>query len=287
MSSERFNKQFVLIDFEDLDNPEFLAFVRSPEYSTYLLMRRYLWRSFEPHPLGLHELYQSGLLACALDREKIAEQLGGVSTRTVTTDLASLERRGIVEVRYTGRQNIFILGRWGQDDGVRYEIYFADRLHTSLEENFQAEETGRYLPGRVEENFQAGAQLSSTLNREENRERNRDVDDSKGNFLKLLEARRMIESYVVDYAREFRDEAPLASSVTRATNLYMSSGLSLDEFILAMAAARETTQRRTGAIRKQSGKGEGAIGSKNKMPYWYATLEQLVLPDDELEQRNG
>jgi hypothetical protein len=97
----------------------------------------------------------------------------------------------------------------------------------------------------------------------------------------------MIESYVVDYAREFRDEAPLASSVTRATNLYMSSGLSLDEFILAMAAARETTQRRTGAIRKQSGKGEGAIGSKNKMPYWYATLEQLVLPDDELEQRNG
>ena len=42
MSSERFNRQFVLLDFKDLDNPDFLAFVRSPEFSTYLLMRRYI-----------------------------------------------------------------------------------------------------------------------------------------------------------------------------------------------------------------------------------------------------
>jgi len=92
MSNERFNRQFILLDFKDLDNPEYLAFVRSPEFSTYLLMRRYVWRSTHPHHMGLETLYQQGFLTCSLDREKMAEQLGGVSIRTVTNDLTALER---------------------------------------------------------------------------------------------------------------------------------------------------------------------------------------------------
>jgi len=81
MVTERFNRQFILLGFEDLDNPEFMEFVRSPEFSTYLVMRRYVWRSDTPHPLQLHEYYAQGLLACALYREKLAECLGGVSAR--------------------------------------------------------------------------------------------------------------------------------------------------------------------------------------------------------------
>lgn len=38
MGTTRFNRQFILIDFEDLDNPAFMEFVRSPEYSTYHLL---------------------------------------------------------------------------------------------------------------------------------------------------------------------------------------------------------------------------------------------------------
>src|SRR5215217_3960603 len=57
MGSENFNRQFILLDFRDLDNPEFLGFVRAPEFSTYLLMRRHIWRSPQPHYMGLHELY--------------------------------------------------------------------------------------------------------------------------------------------------------------------------------------------------------------------------------------
>ena len=69
MATERFNRQFILLDFQDLENPEFMAFVRSPEFSTYLIMRRYIWRSDKPHSMGLHEHYANGLLVCALSRE--------------------------------------------------------------------------------------------------------------------------------------------------------------------------------------------------------------------------
>ena len=53
MGTENFNRQFILLDFADLDNPDFLSFTRSPEFSTYLVMRRRVWRSDEPHYMAL------------------------------------------------------------------------------------------------------------------------------------------------------------------------------------------------------------------------------------------
>lgn len=162
MATERFNRQFILVDFEDLDNPEFMEFVRSPEFSTYLLLRRHVWRSDKPHSLGLHEYYAQGHLASSLSREKIAESLGGVTPRTVTKDINALIQRGVIKSITTGRGNIFILGKWAVDEeeGVYYEYFFLDRLHVRLEENFQAEEksnlTGRKFPSRAEKDFQTG-----------------------------------------------------------------------------------------------------------------------------------
>ena len=275
MSSERFNRQFVLLDFKDLDNPDFLAFVRSPEFSTYLLMRRYIWRSLEAHTMGLDDLYRAGYLACSLDREKISEHLGGVSTRTISSDLAALERREIVSVRHTGRQNIYLLGRWGEEEGIRYEIFFLDRLHAREEGNFSSGMTGNRLLARPEEFFRPDVQLAAPINREENIEGNRSFEDSKGTLAQILEARRLIGRYVDDYARELHDEAPRSSSISRAVNLYLASDLPLDDFVVAMMAARETTQRRTATIHKSSAKSELA-GLKNKMPYFFGVLESLV-----------
>lgn len=291
MSSDRFNRQFILIDFRDLDNPEYLAFVRSPEFSTYLLMRRYIWRSRQPHPMGLEALYAQGLLACSIDRERMAEQLGGVSTRTISTDLAQLERRGIIVVQHTGRQNIYVLGRWGEDEGAYYETWFVDRLHVRDEENFPSDAIPEALPLRQEENFPSDTrisftsdrQFSSPINREENRKGNREAEnDSNANLARILEDRRVISGYVDDFAREFGDEAPRPSSVARAMNLYVASGLSLDEFVAVMLAARQTTQRRTPAILKASSKG-GAISTKNKMPYFFGCMAGLLGVSDDKE----
>jgi hypothetical protein len=285
MSNERFNRQFILLDFADLDNPEYLAFVRAPEFSTYLLMRRHIWRSVVPHLMGLDRLYRDGLLACSLDREKMAEQLGGVTTRTVSNDLIALERRAVITVTRTGRQNIYVLGKWGEEDGVRYEVFFVDRLHVRGEESFSSNSSGTFLPPRDEEIFSSGVRLNfpsdgqviSANNKEGNKEENREaVEDSKVLLQELLEARTTLAPYVEDIARELHDAAPLPSSISRALNLYGTARLTPDEFVAAMMAARATAQRRTASIRKKTANGQGTLAAKNKMPYFFAVLEELI-----------
>ena len=296
MSTERFNKQFILLDFRELDNPEYLAFVRAPEFSTYLLMRRNVWRSAQAHHMGLEELYRSGLLTCSLEREKMAEQLGGVSIRTVSNDLGALEKRGVIAVQATGRQNIYVLGRWGQDEGVYYEAFYVDRLHNRQEENFPADRQPsetvvrreKTFPSDRTENFPAERQLPAAINRERKREAKREIFESSKTrqLVEVIETRSVLSSYVQDLAREFRDEAPLASSVTRAVNLYTSSGLELDDFIAMMMGARRTTQERTTSIKKAAVKG-GPLAGKNKMPYFFEVLADLLDSDRGTEDMSG
>jgi hypothetical protein len=134
MGSENFNRQFILLDFTDLDNPDFLSFTRSPEFSTYLIMRRHIWRSRDPHYMGLHEYFAKGYLACSLDREKIAEWLN-LSLVSVSNDITALTRRTVIESLRTGRQNIFVLGRWVEDEGAYFEHFHLDRLYVRSKEN--------------------------------------------------------------------------------------------------------------------------------------------------------
>ncbi len=83
----------------------------------------------------------------------------------------------------------------------------------------------------------------------------------------------MIEAMITDYAREFRDRAPLASSVSRAINLYLGSGLAIDQFLDVMQDARALTQRVSGGILSEVDDGSG---HKAKMAYWFRVLEDLV-----------
>ena len=101
MGSENFNRQFILLDFADLDNPDFLSFTRAPEFSTYPVMRRHVWRSAEPHYMGLHDYYARGYLACSLERERIA-QLLGISLVSISSDIQALQRRTVIESLRTG-----------------------------------------------------------------------------------------------------------------------------------------------------------------------------------------
>ncbi len=81
--------------------------------------------------------------------------------------------------------------------------------------------------------------------------------------------------FIGDFAREFRDSAPLSSSVTRAVNSYRASGLDLDAFIAAMMEARGITKERTSGIRAGDG------GRKSMMGYFFAVLQDLTSPDDQ------
>lgn len=108
-----FNRQFLLTDFRLLDNRDFIKFVKSREYATYIVLRRNVWRSPEPHYMGLHELYsERRLLASSLIRKEIANALLIEDESEVSRMLTSLEKKGIIKRVRTGRQSIYILGEW-------------------------------------------------------------------------------------------------------------------------------------------------------------------------------
>ena len=88
-----------------------------------------------------------------------------------------------------------------------------------------------------------------------------------------LSDRSTIGRYMEDLARELRDEAPLASSTTRACRIYVESGLPMDDFITAMLEARRRTQENSGNIQKPSS--SGRAGEKSKMGYFFAVLEDV------------
>jgi hypothetical protein len=285
MGSENFNRQFILLDFTDLDNPDFLSFTRSPEFSTYLIMRRHIWRSHDLHYMGLHEYFAKGYLACSLDREKIAAWLN-LSLVSVSNDITALARRTVIESLRTGRQNIFVLGRWVEDEGAYFEHFHMDRLYVRSKENL----ISGLLDGRDKENFTSeekktrSSDVKKVLrsnregNREENREENREKD------FEISRSRKpsnhdvnVITDYLSDLARELNDEASLPSSVSRAMNLYRRAAVDVNDFTDALLGARAATKQHSASIRKQSD-GDGALigPTKNRMAYFFAVLEDML-----------
>jgi len=139
-------RQFIMIPFRELDSPAFMRLARSPEFSTYLTLRRYIWRSSEPHSRNLQQWYAQGYLCCGLTRARIAQCLGGeISIRSVGSDIARLLQHGVIEVAGAGRQQVFILGRWRKNG----EVYVEHRLGTIIRRELAAGEGwGRWCFGR-------------------------------------------------------------------------------------------------------------------------------------------
>ena len=293
MATERFNRQFIILDFTDLDNPEFMEFVRSSEFSTYLIMRRYIWRSDKPHKFGLHENYAQGLLACYISREKLAVALGGVALRTVTRDIDSLLRRGIIQSKLTGRGNVFVLGKWAldTDSGAYYEYFFLDKLHVRLEEDEDEIEeavsdtldaTGQKRPHRVDRNGQSEWTKMSHNNIEGNREQNRELDLSNSKVPVNLEepesandhntSKRVMSAFVETVIKtcsvDFRDTNHLTSNITHAYNLWVKTDLDEEEFVEAIQKARKITKERVSL--------SGVHNRGKKMAYFFSVLEDVL-----------
>jgi len=84
-----------------------------------------------------------------------------------------------------------------------------------------------------------------------------------------------LRAFLTDFAVELGDEAPLASTITRTLNIFTAAGIPPEQWGDLMYQARGVTQEHTEQIRKTATNGEG-MRRKNKMPYFLATLEQLV-----------
>lgn len=90
------------------------------------------------------------------------------------------------------------------------------------------------------------------------------------------EERERLRPFLTDFARELGDEAPLASTITRTLNIFKAAGVPPAQWADALYQARGLTQEHTAQIRKIAGDTDPGLRRKNKMPYFLATLEQLV-----------
>jgi len=89
------------------------------------------------------------------------------------------------------------------------------------------------------------------------------------------EARERLRAFLADFAVELGDEAPLASTITRTLNIFTAANVPPERWGDYLYQARGLTQEHTAQIRKVA-TGEAPVRRKNKMPYFLATLEQLV-----------
>lgn len=138
--------QFIPIHFSAIDtSPRWCEFMASPEFATWAILCRYIWRADEGSGLGLHNLYRAGLLSCAVTIDKIVAHFADQRGRsTVIGDLKRLEERAVIERHQSTKPTIYILGRWEERRDyqrlgrirVEYlyaEAYLADPRTTSDE----------------------------------------------------------------------------------------------------------------------------------------------------------
>lgn len=84
-----------------------------------------------------------------------------------------------------------------------------------------------------------------------------------------------MRAFLTDFAFELGDESPLASTITRTLNIFTAAGVAPERWSDYLYQARGLTQEHTAQIRKLA-TGDTPVRRKNKMPYFLATLEQLV-----------
>ncbi len=173
--SARFNSQFVMIDFELLDHPEFMHFVGTTAFSVYLILRRYVWRSeAREHSAGLHLMFARGLLGCSVSVAIIAQRIG-VSERSIKEATTRLEHMGVVQSKMTGREKVYVLGEWvdiseKKDGTVRKEWFYLERMFPTRGAEIFTSEVQKKVSGEETCTPEVRETAPGYINREENRE---------------------------------------------------------------------------------------------------------------------
>lgn len=188
------NRQFILLDFELLDDSAFLRFVSKAEFAAYLVLRRYIWRggADRPHFLDLHRLYEEDrLLVCSLSNEKLAEKLGYKEVNSMTKPLTRLEEAGVIRRIRTGRQSIFVLGEWfdyseGNDGSKRMEWFYLERRFglsdpSKSDGSDPADETDQSKTDGSAPSMPKGTEPAETDGSNSNREENKETNTVTGN----------------------------------------------------------------------------------------------------------
>lgn len=204
---------------------------------TYMVLLSYAWQKDHAYP----------------GQDRLATDMG-VSERSVITYLKQLSASGLITIhrRGLGKTNIYVLHR------------------ITGSENLADQRSERSAPPDVKNETALEVKNLPTKNTQSKKTQGEPLEFRKANPQEYDEAREWLFPYIDDFAREFRDQAPRTSTLTRVVKLYRRSGLDQDAFVDLLYRARQTTKERTGNVRA----GEG--GQKNLIGYFLAVLERLV-----------
>lgn len=211
---------------------------------TYMVLLSYAWQKDHAYP----------------GQDRLAQDMG-VSERSVITYLKQLQSSGLITIkrRGLGKTNLYILHRISESENI------ADQ--TGGEKSASQEVKNETAPEMQD--------LPGKNTQEKNINRGKLFESSNGHSREYDPVRMELLPFVEDFAREFGDEAPLSSSLSRMVNLYKRSGLDLDTFSQRLYEARAMTKEHSGNIKRKAKDGD-PWGKKNKMPYLFAVLTDLV-----------
>jgi hypothetical protein len=215
--------------------------LRRPDLSpgaklTYMVLLSYAWQSDSCYP----------------GQDRLAVDMG-VSERSVITYLKQLAESGLVTIRRRGlgMTNVYVLHRLnaGSENSALPDVQVPalPEVQDLPTNNTQTKKT------QTEESFENSNGRSPRF----------DAND------RIREA---LLPFAEDFGREFSDQAPLTSTLSRLANLYQRSGCELNDYIELVYRARRITKERSAAIR---GTAETA-GGKAKMGYFFAILEDQL-----------
>ena len=186
----------------------------------------------------------------------------GKSWRTAHRYAKSLQKKQMLRITHRDRD----------DGGQSTSEYDFEPLINAV---VQSARTARLEPSTPADTFGRGdltdmaGEALTRASHEEDQElsRHMEVDNSKSI---TPNERKALTNLIQDIARELHDRAPLQSTVGRVLNLYRKSEVDFETFIGFIYVARARTQQRTPSIRA------GDSGERNKVPYFFAVLEDLM-----------
>jgi len=214
----------------------------------------------------------------------------GLSKSGVTKALLSLRKKGIL-IRYRNSDTVrgstpttYRLRMAGDPLDNQDEVPDVGDYPLSTGVDTPVHRRGHPLSTGIDTPVHGGRQPLSTgvdtqeTVKQQTEVRERDLEFSNGRVVRInySETRRALQPYIEDFAREFGDEAKLSSSLSRAVNLCDRSGLDIDEFIDVLLAARAKTKEKSASISKQAGDGGMWGTKKNRMPYWFKIVEDML-----------
>ena len=99
------------------------------------------------------------------------------------------------------------------------------------------------------------------------------------------EDREHVAAYLRDFMRELHDQSKLSSAVTRALNLFKAANVPPERWSDYLYQARAITQEHSAQISKTIADGKGQFGTKNKAPYFFEVLTDLLglRPNDTIQ----